>query len=96
MKLIQVYLVQPQKIAKKIKEISLHNQVLCITHLPQVASMGDHHIHIYKALKNQRTTTHFKYLETEERVKEIALMLSGDKMSLYALEHAKALLENKD
>ncbi len=85
-----------KKIAKKIKEISLHNQVLCITHLPQVASMGDHHIHIYKALKNQRTTTHFKYLETEERIKEIALMLSGDKMSLYALEHAKALLENKD
>lgn len=85
-----------KKIAMKIKEISKYNQVLCITHLPQVASMGDSHIHIYKVLKNQRTTTQFSYLTKEERIKEIALMLSGDKMSLYALEHAKALLENKE
>ncbi|MDE5715996.1 MAG: hypothetical protein K2I42_07715 [Anaeroplasmataceae bacterium] len=82
-----------KKIAKKMAEISKICQVLCITHLPQVASMGDAHIHIFKELIHGRTTTHFKYLNFDERVEEVALMLSGDKMSLYALEHAKALLE---
>ncbi|MDE6408590.1 MAG: DNA repair protein RecN [Anaeroplasmataceae bacterium] len=81
-----------KKIALKMKAIAKYNQVLCITHLPQVAAMGDSHIHIYKELAQNRTTTHYKYLSQEERVEEVALMLSGDKMSLYALEHAKAML----
>lgn len=85
-----------KKIANKMLELSKSCQVLCITHLPQVASIGDYHIHIYKELNQNRTTTHFKYLTLEERVEEVALMLSGDKMSLYALEHAKALLEEKN
>ncbi len=84
-----------KKIAKKMAKISKSNQVLCITHLPQVASIGDEHIHIYKELIRGRTTTHFKYLGFDERVEEVALMLSGDKMSLFALEHAKALLKEK-
>lgn len=84
-----------KKIAMKMSEISKHCQVLCITHLPQVASIGDYHIHIFKELNQSRTTTHFKYLTTEERIEEVALMLSGDRMSLYALEHAKALLGEK-
>lgn len=84
-----------KKIALKMKAISKYNQILCITHLPQVASIGDYHIHIFKELKNDRTTTHYRYLDLEDRTKEIAMMLSGDKMSLYALEHAKALLETK-
>lgn len=86
-----------KKIAKKLKSIATKTQILCITHLPQVASMGDYHIHIYKEVINDRTTTHFKYLSLEERIEEVALMLSGDKLSLYALDHAKALLaENKE
>lgn len=82
-----------KKIALKMKAISKFNQVLCITHLPQVASIGDYHIHIYKEVSNQRTTTHYKYLAEQERIEEVAMMLSGDKMSLYALEHAKAMLK---
>ena len=84
-----------KKIAKKMKAISQFNQILCITHLPQVASIGDSHIHIYKEIVNQRTTTHYKYLTLDERIEEVAMMLSGDKMSLYALEHAKAMLNEK-
>ncbi|MDE7213503.1 MAG: hypothetical protein K2N42_02875, partial [Anaeroplasmataceae bacterium] len=81
-----------KKIAIKMKSIAQYNQVLCITHLPQVAAMGDSHIHIYKEIVNDRTTTHYKYLTLEERIEEVALMLSGDKLSMYALEHAKAML----
>lgn len=81
-----------KKIALKMQAISKYNQVLCITHLPQVAAIGDSHIHIYKEIIQNRTTTHYKYLTLDERVEEVALMLSGDKLSLYALEHAKAML----
>ena len=82
-----------KKIAVKMKEIATRSQVLCITHLPQVAAIGDYHKHIYKVLEDGRTKTHVNELSQDERVEEIAMMLSGDKMSLYALEHAKALLE---
>ena len=82
-----------KKIALKMHEISLNTQILCITHLPQVASIGDYHKHIYKVLDGGRTETKIKDLSYDERVEEIALMLSGDKLSLYALEHAKSLLK---
>lgn len=85
-----------KKIAIKLHSIAQCTQVLCITHLPQVASIGDAHIHIYKEVNDNRTTTHFKYLNLKERIEEVAMMLSGDKMSLYALEHAKSLLEIKE
>lgn len=85
-----------KKIAIKLHSIAQFTQVLCITHLPQVASIGDTHIHIYKEVNDNRTTTHFKYLNLKERIEEVAMMLSGDKMSLYALEHAKSLLEIKE
>ena len=82
-----------KKIADKLSNLAKYTQTLCITHLPQVASVGDQHIHIYKEVINNRTTTHIKYLDYNQRVEEIAMMLSGDKLSLYALEHAKALLK---
>lgn len=84
-----------KKIAQKLLSISRHTQLLCITHLPQVAAIGDHHIHIYKELHQQRTTTQIKNLSFEDRIEEVAMMLSGDKLSMYALEHAKALLNEK-
>lgn len=84
-----------KKIAKKLEAISKKTQILCITHLPQVAAIGDNHIHIYKEVIDNRTTTHIKDLSIDERIEEVALMLSGDRMSVYALEHAKALLNEK-
>lgn len=82
-----------KKIANKMYEISKNVQVLCITHLPQVAAIGDFHKHIYKTEINDRTTTHIDDLDQTRRVEEIAMMLSGDKLSVYALEHAKELLK---
>jgi len=83
------------KIANKMYNISKKIQVLCITHLPQVAAKGDSHIYIYKDLVDGRTKTNFKYLEDNERIEEIAKMLSGDSISIYALEHAKELIQNR-
>jgi len=82
-----------KKIANKMYEISKNVQVLCITHLPQVAAIGDFHKYIYKTEINDRTTTHIDDLDQTRRVEEIAMMLSGDKLSVYALEHAKELLK---
>ncbi len=82
-----------KKIANKMYTIAKNVQVLCITHLPQVAAIGDYHKHIYKIEEHNRTITQIDDLDYQRRIEEIAMMLSGDKLSLYALEHAKALLE---
>lgn len=82
-----------KKIAIKMHQISKYVQVLCITHLPQVAAIGDQHKHIYKELIDGRTKTKIEDLSYDRRVEEIAMMLSGDKLSMYALEHAKSLLD---
>lgn len=84
-----------KKIAEKMYQISKRIQVLCITHLPQVAAKGDNHKKIYKILNDGRTQTQIEDLSFDKRVEEIAVMLSGDRVSLYALEHAKELLQNK-
>ena len=81
-----------KKISDKMYEISKKLQVICITHLPQVAARGDNHIFIYKEENNNRTFTKVKELNKDERIEEIATMLSGDRLSVYALEHAKELL----
>ncbi len=85
--------VTAKKIAIKMKNISRSMQVLCITHVPQVAAIGDYHKHIYKVLENDRTKTMIEDLDFEKRTMEIAKMLSGDKISVYAIEHAKELIE---
>ena len=80
------------KIAKKMHNISKYMQVLCITHLPSVASIGDNHYHIYKEEIDNRTYTRINLLNMDERIKEVAVMLSGNKVSLYALDAAKEMI----
>ena len=82
-----------QKVAKKIKELSLSTQVIIISHLPQVASYGDHHLKIYKKEKNGRTFTYVKELSLDEKILEIATLISDGKVSEKQLEYAKELLE---
>lgn len=67
-------------------------QVIAITHLPQVASKGDSHFKVYKADNEDSTVTRLKCLDREERVEELAKMLSGDRIDDAALENAKSLL----
>ncbi|MBN2683304.1 MAG: DNA repair protein RecN [Bacteroidales bacterium] len=84
------------KMGKMMKEMSLGNQVIAITHLPQIASRGDSHYLVYKVEKENKSQTLIKLLNYDERLFEIAKMLSGEKTSDAAIENAKVLLAQKN
>lgn len=81
-----------QAIADKIRLIAEGSQVLCITHLPQVAAVAQHHLLTQKRVHDQRTTTSVTPLNTNQRVEELARMLAGDTITKLAREHASELL----
>lgn len=81
-----------QAIAEKIAVISLNSQVLCISHLPQVAAMADHHLFIRKEVTGDRTTTSVKELEGMERTEELSRMMTGAEMTDLTKRHAEELL----
>ena len=83
------------KVAHKIKEISLSTQVISITHLPQVASLSNHHLKISKAVKEGRTYTSIKKLSLDEKIYEVASMISGGKVTDNQLEYAKEMILNQ-
>ncbi|NJI14064.1 DNA repair protein RecN [Staphylococcus agnetis] len=82
-----------QKMAEKMKQIASVIQVICISHLPQVASMSDHHLYISKHEKDDRTTTHVKELQDDERIEEVARMISGATVTELTLKNAKEMIE---
>ncbi|KAF5440856.1 DNA repair protein RecN [Pediococcus pentosaceus] len=84
-----------QAIADKIHEISAHSQVLCISHLPQVAARADHQLHVAKKVVDGRTMTNLTVLNDEGRVNEIAKMLAGVNITELSLEHARELLKTE-
>ncbi len=79
-------------VGQKIKAISKSTQILCITHLPQIASLSDNHIYVDKIVKNNKTYTKIEILNGEERIKEIARMLGGNENIDAAMEHARKLV----
>jgi len=72
-----------------LKELSESQQVICITHLPQIAAFADRHFFVKKEIKDERTVTRVKVLEEDERIDEIARMLGGGKA---AEEHAREMV----
>lgn len=81
-----------QKIAVKLGEISRSKQTLCVTHLPQLAAMGDHHLLIQKSVSDAHTYTDVRPLEGETRARELARMISGDAITELSLRNAEELL----
>lgn len=81
------------RIAERISLISASKQVLCITHLPQIACMADVHIYIEKAVEEERTTTSLRLLTEEQRLTELARMVSGTEITPIALKNAQQILE---
>ena len=79
-------------VGQKIKLISKNAQILCITHLPQIASLSDNHIFVDKIVKSNKTFTKIKILNDEERVEEIARMLGGNENVAASMAHAKELV----
>lgn len=85
-----------QAIAEKIYRVSVGSQVLCISHLPQVAAMADTHLFISKEIANGRTKTNVDPLKQEDRIKEIGRMISGKELTALTQEHVKEMLEQAD
>lgn len=82
-----------QKMAEKMKDLATYIQVICISHLPQVATMSDHHLFISKDTTDDRTTTHVQQLSGDERVTEIARMISGASVTELTRQNAKEMIE---
>ena len=81
-----------QKIGKKLQEVSQNRQVICVTHLAPVASCGDTHLFIHKEVEEGRTFTRIDLLDEEERIREIARIVSGDDITETALNNAREML----
>ena len=81
-----------QKIGMKLKAISKYRQVLCVTHLSQMAVMADNHLLIEKKVEGERTVTHIRPLGREERKQEIARIIGGDTVTELTLQNAEELI----
>jgi DNA repair protein RecN (Recombination protein N) len=82
-----------EDIAKKIKQLATHHQVLCITHLPQIACRADEHFKVYKSLQNNRTVTVITLLDNDSRIHEMARMLAGESVTDETIAFAKKMLQ---
>lgn len=82
-----------EKMACVMQEMGHHSQVICITHLPQIAARGQAHYRVYKAESEEGTTSHLIPLTDQQRVEEIAHMLSGTDVTQAAIDNAKSLLQ---
>jgi DNA repair protein RecN (Recombination protein N) len=80
-------------VGNRLKELSACHQVLCITHLPQIASLGEHHWFVEKQTRDGRTVTRFRKLAGEERATEIAKLLAGEKITEIHIDNARQLLQ---
>jgi DNA repair protein RecN (Recombination protein N) len=80
-------------VGRRLKQLAAASQVLCVTHLPQIAGFADHHYYVEKKETAGRTSAAVRELEGEERTREIGRMLSGEKLTPEALKHARKLIE---
>ncbi|MFZ2325057.1 MAG: DNA repair protein RecN [Ignavibacteriaceae bacterium] len=84
-----------QKVGSALKELSTFHQIICITHLPQIAGMADHHFAVEKKQIDNRAVSIIVKLTKDERITEIAKLISGDQISKAGIESAKQLLKGK-
>ena len=82
-------------VGKKLSSLARHHQIICITHLPQIAKFGDYHFSISKHVSRGRTKTTINRLNEKERIKEIARMLGGEKITRATIDHAHEMLDNR-
>ena len=86
-----------EKVGRKLKSIAIGQQVICVTHLPQVAACGDVHFSIQKSNQKDSVTMNVEVLKGKSRIEEIARLISGEKITKTSLAHAEQLLsENRD
>jgi DNA repair protein RecN (Recombination protein N) len=81
-------------VGRKLADLARYHQVICITHLPQIARFATHHFRITKNVVNGRTRTEIAALDSQDQVEEIARMLGGEKITRATLAHAREMLEH--
>ena len=81
-----------EMVGQKMAALSAHHQIICITHLPQIAKYGKHHFQIAKHVSNDRTHTVIRPIDHEERVQEIARMIGGETITEKTIAHAREIL----
>ena len=87
-----------QRVGEKMYQVSLGHQVLCITHLPQIAILSDHHYFVSKEVNDNKTFTKIELLSLEEKIKQVSSMLGGREITEATLENVREMLrfsENK-
>lgn len=82
-----------QTVGKLLRQLGEDNQIICVTHQPQVAAQGHHHLHVNKRTAKQQTHTQIDSLSQDEKLMEIARMLGGLKITDQTIAHAKEMLE---
>ncbi len=82
-----------EAVGRRLKKLSGANQVICVTHLPQIAGFADHHYFVEKHSDHGRTVASIEELAPEARTREIGRMLSGERITQEALRHAEQLLK---
>ncbi len=82
-------------VGRKMASLSRHHQIICITHLPQIAKFGDHHFRISKKISGGRTKTAITILNENERIEEIARMLGGEEITRATIAHAREMLQSR-
>ena len=81
-----------KRVGEKMYEVSIKHQVLCITHLPQIAALSDSHYFVSKEVLNGKTFTGIRMLNKDEKIKEIAKMVGGDEISDVTIENASEMV----
>ena len=82
-----------ETVGRLMKQLGVDRQVLCVTHLPQVAACADHHLLVLKKLQGKATLSTVHPVQAEQRVAEVARMLGGERLSGTTLAHAKEMLQ---
>ena len=82
-----------KRVGEKMYEVSLKHQVLCITHLPQIAALSDNHYFVSKHVLEGKTFTGIRMLTREDKIREIAKMVGGDEISDVTIENASEMVK---
>ncbi|MFN3873783.1 MAG: DNA repair protein RecN [Ignavibacterium sp.] len=83
-----------QKVGQALKDLASYHQIIAITHLPQIAAMADHHFVVEKIQENNRVVSHIRKLNEDEHIKEIAKLLSGEKVTDASIQSAIQLIKS--
>jgi DNA repair protein RecN (Recombination protein N) len=83
-----------ETVGMRLRELATNRQILCVTHLPQVASQGQQHLFVSKKKGGEQTQTQVDLLDNNQRIREVARMLGGTEMSEKTIAHAQEMVEN--